>query len=245
MKQRGGLSRPFAIEQDQPWLDRKDRHNVMIAVDDDDLIAHDEVEVSTPFRMDLYEHRRHFDHAHAGRHDRADAQGEVDVVDARRIAAGQHRLPDLGALLGRQVDRAAAAAALLSLAARRALLTLLGLTLFALRRALVALPLGRRALLALALTRGLIPVALAALGLALLVFALALLALLLLRRLASGLPIARGLALLALVRHALLRLTAALLRRLRTLLRASSWRALALGRAGLAATTRHLLRRCQ
>src|SRR5262245_53993799 len=57
--------------------------------------------------------------------------GEVDVVDPRYIAAGQHRLPNLRALLCRQAHAAARLALLsLTLLAGLALLTLLaGLTL--------------------------------------------------------------------------------------------------------------------
>ena len=73
-------SRPFPSGQDLCALDRKDRDDVMIAIDDGDLIAHDEVHVSTPLRVNLHEYRRHFDHAHARWHRGADAQSEVDVV---------------------------------------------------------------------------------------------------------------------------------------------------------------------
>src|SRR5207302_4118732 len=111
-------------------------------VDDDDLILVNEIPVSAPFRMDVHDDCRHLDHAHAGRHHRAHVDREVDIGRARHVAACQHRLPDLGALLSRQADVAAAGLALLSLtlraraglALRRGRLTLLTLALLTLWR---------------------------------------------------------------------------------------------------------------
>ena len=79
----------------------------MVAIDDDDLITNDEVQVPAPLRMDLDERRGNLHHPHAGWHAGADAQGEVDVIDPRHIPAGQDRLSDLRALLRRQIHAAA------------------------------------------------------------------------------------------------------------------------------------------
>jgi hypothetical protein len=186
---------------------RHHRDHLARAVDDDDLVTHDEELVSAPFGMNLDQRHVHRDDTHVARHNRTDAKREVDVIDARHVGAGQHSLLDPGALLGAQGHPASLALlslTLLSLAllALLALLTLLGrLTLLPLRSlslSLVALPalgLGRAlALITLALASGLIPVTLTALlGLILLAFPLLVLAL-------------RTLALLALLALALLAL---------------------------------------
>ena len=98
----------------------------MVAINDDDLIADDKVHVPAPLGMDLDERRGNRHHMHVTWHGGANADGEVGVVDARHIAAGQHRLPNLRALLRGQAD-AAARLALLRLTLLR--LTLLRLTL--------------------------------------------------------------------------------------------------------------------
>jgi hypothetical protein len=102
----------------------------VVAVDDDDLIADDEVHVPAPLGIDLDEGWGNRHHADAGRHGCADAQGEIDVVDPRHITAGQYRLPNPRALFRRQVGTAACLAclSLLGLALLRRL-PLLGLTL--------------------------------------------------------------------------------------------------------------------
>jgi hypothetical protein len=84
----------------------------VVAIDDDDLITNDEVQVPAPLRMDLDERRGNLHHPHAGWHAGADAQGEVDVIDPRHIPAGQDRLSDLRALLRRQIHAAAGLALL-------------------------------------------------------------------------------------------------------------------------------------
>src|SRR5262249_41324143 len=150
-----------------------DRDDPVVAIDDDDLVADHEVHVTAPIRVDLDQRRRDLHHAHAGRHLGADADREIDVACARHIAADQHGLPDLGALVAGQ--RHAAAAALLGLSLW-GLSCLAGLTLRRLpllHRALLAL---RRALalLALALTGGRLVLLTALLRLALLVLILAL-----------------------------------------------------------------------
>jgi hypothetical protein len=98
----------------------------VVAINDYDLIADDEVPVPAPLGMDLDERRGNLHHMHVTWHGGANADGEVDVVDARHIAAGQHRLPNLRALLRGQAD-AAARLALLRLTLLR--LTLLRLSL--------------------------------------------------------------------------------------------------------------------
>jgi hypothetical protein len=87
--------------------DVDDRDDPVVAINDDDLIADDEVHVPAPLGMDLDERRGNRHHMHVTWHGGANADGEVDVVDARHIAAGQHRLPNLRALLRGQADAAA------------------------------------------------------------------------------------------------------------------------------------------
>ena len=110
--------------------DVDDRDDPVVAVDDDDLVADDEVHVPAPLGIDLDEGRGNCHHADPGRHGCADVQGKINVVDPRHIAAGQHRLPNLRALFRRQIGTAACLAclSLLGLALLRRL-PLLGLTL--------------------------------------------------------------------------------------------------------------------
>jgi hypothetical protein len=179
--------------------DADDRNDPVIAVHDDDLIADDEVHVPAPLGIDLDEGWGNDHHADAGRHGCADAQGKINVVDPRYIAAGQHCLPNLRALFRRQVDTAARLACLplLGLALLRRL-PLLGLTLL---RSLARLALAWLGLAGL----GLAWLGLAGLGLALL--RLTRLTLLTLRTLTAGLvPLLLALAtLLRLTLFALLR----------------------------------------
>ena len=67
----------------------------VVAVDDDDLIANDEVHVPAPLGMDFDERRGNLYHPDASWHRGADADGEVDVVNPRHIPAGQDHLSDL------------------------------------------------------------------------------------------------------------------------------------------------------
>src|SRR5215831_6661098 len=102
----------------------------MAAVHDDDLVIHHEIEVAAPFRVNLDQHRDDLDHVHAGRNRGADRDREVDVAGPRHVAANEHGLADLGALLAGQRHVAAGligaalglAAAALTLLARLALL---------------------------------------------------------------------------------------------------------------------------
>jgi len=151
--------------------DLDDRNDPVVAVDDNDLITNDEVQVPSPLRMDLNERRGNFHHPQARWHRGADTDGEVDVINPRHVPACQDRLSDLGALLRRQVY-AAARLALLRLAL--------------LRLALLSLPLlWSLARLSLALLRRL--TLLTALALLRRLTGLALLTLLTLRSLARGL----------------------------------------------------------
>jgi hypothetical protein len=191
--------------------DVDDRDDPVVAINDDDLIADDEVHVPAPLGMDLDERRGNRHHMHVTWHGGANAHGEVDVVDPRYIAAGQHRLPNLRALLCRQAHAAARLALLsLTLLAGLTLLTLLaGLTLLTLLP-LRSLTLGLVSLLTLRLRLlVLLPLALAGGLIALLFFLATLLGLTLLALLRSGFSLtlrrlARGLPVLPALRLTLL-----------------------------------------
>ena len=115
-------STPEAVPPLTPFSssDIDDRDDPVVAINDDDLIADDEVHVPAPLGMDLDERRGNRHHMHVTWHGGANADGEVDVVGARHIAAGQHRLPNLRALLHGQAG-AAARLALLRLSLLRSL----------------------------------------------------------------------------------------------------------------------------
>jgi hypothetical protein len=49
------------------------RNDLVTGADDDDIIAHHEISIPAPLRVDFDEGRRQLDHAHARRHDRSDA----------------------------------------------------------------------------------------------------------------------------------------------------------------------------
>jgi hypothetical protein len=236
----------------------EDSNDAVAPIDDDDLIADDEVHEPAPFRMDLDEHRRHRDDAYALRHSRSNRDGEVDVGRAR--TAAQYGLTDLGALLGRQRRASALSLAFtlgfalsvtlaltlsfaLALTLSFALALTLALTLsFALARGLIAVTLGLSLALVLVLTLrlSLALVHVLTLGLSLaLVHVLALASRLLL--LAALLP----LALLALFPLAL-----TLLHLAWPILAGASAARLASSHAGLASaagltSAGHILRRCQ
>src|SRR5205807_4826273 len=103
--------------------------------------------------MDLDERRGNLHHMHVTWHGGANAEGEVGVVDARHIAAGQHRLPNLRALLRGQADAAARLALLRLTLLRLTLLRLTLLRLTLLRLTLLRLTLLRFTLLLLPLLR--------------------------------------------------------------------------------------------
>jgi hypothetical protein len=160
-------------------------------VDDDDVVAHDEVLVSTPRRIDLDQRRSHVDHPHTRRHQCSNAQREVDIIHPRHAAAGEDGLLNPRALLRGEIHAPGLTRDV------GAGLTLLGLTLLRSLLGLALLTLRR-------LARGLT-----------LLTGLTLLALLTLRRLTSGLIV-----LLALVRLlGLILLVLAGLTLLRSLLR--------------------------
>jgi hypothetical protein len=74
------------------------------AVNDDDLVAYDEILVSAPLRIDFDQRCGHINNAHARRHNGPDAQREVDVVHARYVAASEDGLLDPRALLRAERD---------------------------------------------------------------------------------------------------------------------------------------------
>src|SRR5262249_12454199 len=69
--------------------DVDDRDDPVVAINDDDLIADDEIHVPAPLGMNPDERRGYLHHPHAGWHRGADADREVDVIDTRYIPAGQ------------------------------------------------------------------------------------------------------------------------------------------------------------
>src|SRR5215467_7603538 len=83
-------------------LDLENRNDAVVAVDNDDLIIGDEIEVTTPFRMEFDQHRRDLNHAHRGGHGRSDPDLEVDVIGPWCIAALQHGFAHSCLLLDRQ-----------------------------------------------------------------------------------------------------------------------------------------------
>jgi hypothetical protein len=187
---------------------RYDVHNLAAAIDNHDLVAHDEVLVSAPLRIDLDKRGGSFDDAHPRGHRCPDVKREVDAVDARDVAAGKDRLLNPGALLRGQ-RHVAASLTLLSLALLS--LTLLSLALLSLALlSLTLLSLVRLGLTLLSLTL-LVLLALRRLSLGLIALpalalgrALALIALSLTRGLVTlSLTALLGLALLALAWHAL------------------------------------------
>jgi hypothetical protein len=117
--------------------DRHDCDDPMVIVHDYDVVTHDEVLIAVPFRVDRDERLRNLDNPHLVRHDRADPQREIGIVDSRHIVAAEDVLTDLGSLFGRQVHGGLLALPLpgLALALVLAVLTLV------LRIALLYLPL--------------------------------------------------------------------------------------------------------
>src|SRR5262245_43531384 len=224
--------------RDSLYVDHGD-DRVVARMDDDDLLVHDEVEVSAPSRMDFDDRRGHRDELHAVTRDRhADAQVDIDVGagDAGHVAALQHRAADLGLLLAGEVDRAARA---VGLALRARLLAALAtLRVLAGLLAVTALALALRARLLAAFATLRVLAALLALTLALRARLLAVLATLLV--LAGPLSVALALALhvatpLALALHVALALTLCLSRA------AAAHAVLTLGSAA-ATTTIHAFR---
>src|SRR5437764_239022 len=103
---------------------RHDRDDLPAVVDDHDVIAHDEVLMPAPSRIDLDQRRRHVNEAHARRHHGPDAQRKVDIVHARHVAAGENGLPNCRALLRVEGHVASLSLALLRLTLLRLLLVL-------------------------------------------------------------------------------------------------------------------------
>ena len=94
-------STPEAVPPLTPFSssDVDDRDDPVVAINDDDLIADDEVHVPAPLGMDSDERRGNRHHMHVTWHGGANTDGEVDVIDPRYIAADQDLFPNLRALL--------------------------------------------------------------------------------------------------------------------------------------------------
>jgi hypothetical protein len=125
-------------------------------VDDHDIVAHHEVLVVAELRVEPNQDIRNAGEPDGGRDHSADRQREVHAVNPRHISPGQYLLPDFGALLRIQLDRAVSLAllhlALLHLALLRLRLrslALLGLRLRSLALLGLRLPLSLRRLSAL------------------------------------------------------------------------------------------------
>jgi len=107
---------------------RDHRDHFTAVVHDDDLIAHHEVLVPAPRRIDLDQGGRNGDGPNARRHHGASCDREVHVIDARYVAAGEHGLLNPGPLLGGQVHGPAGLTLLsLTLRLRHLILLRLGL----------------------------------------------------------------------------------------------------------------------
>src|SRR6266702_415276 len=97
-----------AGRKSRPALGRNDRHDAeRVRIDDQDLVAHDDVSVGAILRDDLHEYGREDVETHVPRHHRVHGDREVHVVDAR-TRLFRDDLVDLGLLLGRELDRSAA-----------------------------------------------------------------------------------------------------------------------------------------
>jgi hypothetical protein len=86
---------------------RYHRDDPTAVIDNNDVVIHDEVHVAAPGRMDRDQRRRHSHEMDVRGHRDADPQREIHPVDARHVAAGEHRLANSGALL--RVERYAPA----------------------------------------------------------------------------------------------------------------------------------------
>src|ERR1700759_3633960 len=86
-------------------------------VDDDDLILIDEIKEAAPRRVNIDDHLRHLDYVHGTRHRHADVDLEVDVINARSVAACDHGFTHFGPLFAGQIDGAGTAARPLALRA--------------------------------------------------------------------------------------------------------------------------------
>src|SRR5262245_51761712 len=206
----------------------------MVAVDNDDLIIDDEVEKSTPFRMDFDQHWRDLDHAHRSGHGRSNSDLEVDAIDPWCIAALQYGFAYPGLLLGRQccASRTLGAFAFLSVGAL-ALLSVIATTLLTLGALSLALAFG--ALAGLAFRFGLLALSAATLAIGATLL-LALLLLLLLNLLFAFGPLS-----LLRLRRALLVSIVAALALLRRLLSLLSFSLLLLSRCSATFRSRTLL----
>src|SRR5262249_34380238 len=80
-------------------LDLEHRNDMVVAIHDDDLVIVDEVEVSTPIRVVLDQHRRDLNDPNRCRYDGANRDVEVDARHPRCTATAQDGLAHLGLLL--------------------------------------------------------------------------------------------------------------------------------------------------
>src|SRR5919201_7158472 len=71
--------------------DIDDRDDPVVAINDDDLIADDEVHVPAPLGMDLDERRGNRHHMHVKWHGGGQPGGGGDVFWGRHNSSGQHR----------------------------------------------------------------------------------------------------------------------------------------------------------
>src|SRR5215510_14043642 len=95
---------------------RDDRDDPQRArLDDDDLVVDDEILEAAPRRVDFHDRGRDRYQVNRARHHGTDADVEGHVAHAVDIAALEHRLAHLGALLGAQRRRGGAALALAGL----------------------------------------------------------------------------------------------------------------------------------
>jgi hypothetical protein len=85
-------------------FDRDHGRDAAPIVNDDDLIAHDEVLMPAEFRTDFHDLWRNGHDPHARRNDGADRNAEVDAIDARHVGSGEHGIPDAGALVDGEID---------------------------------------------------------------------------------------------------------------------------------------------
>jgi hypothetical protein len=110
----GGAKPPSLICGSPGKLDRQNRDDPhVVRIDDDQFILVDEIEETTPSRLNIHEHRWHrHDVDTAARNDRPNRQVEVDVADPRRAVRADDPLPDPRALFVREGDMGARGIAL-------------------------------------------------------------------------------------------------------------------------------------
>src|SRR5437763_3207098 len=88
---------------------------VRARIHDHDFLFIDEIEETAPFRVNIDDHPRYRDQFYGAWHHRAYIDREVDVGDARHVAAAEYGLADSRALLRRRHRGARTAADTLAL----------------------------------------------------------------------------------------------------------------------------------